>query len=274
MYPRILTDGLARSISIAAPPQRIVCLVPSLTEWLFDLGLEDRVVGVTKFCVRPKHWRRTKAVVGGTKNIHLERLFSLSPDLVIANREENDRETVEQIMRTIPVYTSDVRDFNMAMAALQDIAYLCSREAHGSALIQSIQAQCNQPIIKKRSSCLYLIWKEPLMTVSQDTFIHDMLRRSGFDPISVAAAGRYPTITPEVALTLRPEFVMLSSEPYPFEERHREEMQTWFPDAKVVLVNGETFSWYGSRMLFFDGWKYHGAVDNSRDMSSSCASVE
>lgn len=263
MYPRTITDGLSRSITIQAPPQRIVCLVPSLTEWLFDLGLEDRVVGITKFCVRPEHWRKQKVVVGGTKKLHLERIFNLSPDLVIANREENDREAVEQIMQKFPVYTSDVRNFDMAISALHDIAFCCGCEELAHGLLRSIQLRFAQSTWERRSSCLYLIWREPLMTISQDTFIHDMLIRSGFDPIPWTTQTRYPEIDREQAMKWYPDFVFLASEPYPFEERHRAEIQAWFPAAKIVLVDGETFSWYGSRMLFFDGWKYHNAVDNS-----------
>lgn len=263
MYPLTVTDGLDRSFELRDAPRRIVSLVPSLTEWLFDLGLDEQIVGVTKFCVHPPEARKNKRIVGGTKNVHLEVIRSLEPDLIVANREENDRDTIEQLMHGYPVYVSDIRNFDMAMRALRDIGICCGRTAKAEALTQLIRRRFEHPLPAVRPSCIYLIWQDPFMTASSDTFIDDLLKRSGFEPIPFDRRGRYPELTEGDIESARPNYILLSSEPYPFRETHREQLQRVFPWAKILCVDGEMFSWYGSRMLKFEGWKYHHMVDNS-----------
>ena len=168
MFPLTVTDGLNRTFELHQRPQRIVSLVPSLTEWLFDLGLSEEIVGVTKFCVHPKEARRTRRIVGGTKNIRIDAIQDLQPDLIVANREENDRDSVESLMASFPTYVSDVRNLEMALHHLQQIAHCCGKQMEADPLIQRIQEQFEWPAPDRRPTCVYLIWQEPYMSVSAD----------------------------------------------------------------------------------------------------------
>jgi len=245
----VFTDQMNREVFVPGPPLRIVSLVPSQTELLHTLGLAGRVVGVTRFCVHPEDWRGTRQRVGGTKNINIETLLSLHPDLVIANKEENTREQVEAIARQVPVWISDVHDLDSALAMMQGIGEITGRQAEAARLTTRIgsdfEALARTTQGRRAPDTAYLIWKDPYMTAGGDTFISDILTRSGFNNI-FGAAKRYPVADID---TLRCEVLMLSSEPYPFKERHREALQRLKPHTRVMLVNGELFSWYGSRLL-------------------------
>lgn len=263
MASQTVTDGLGRFVVLDKEPKRIISLVPSLTEWLFDLGLQQEVVGITKFCVRPPHWRSEKQMIGGTKNLNLDRIRALNPDLIIANREENEQSPIEELMREFPVYVSDVRNVGMALKALSDIAQICRRKNQSDLLIHDIQLRLRRPSPITKSTCIYLIWQEPFMTISEDTFIFDMLTRSGFNPILFGSKSRYPSISITDIAEANPQFILLSSEPFPFGKQHEQELKKKFPNSRTVCVDGEMFSWYGSRLLHFEGWKYQSLVDNS-----------
>ncbi len=232
-------------------PKRIVSLVPSQTELLCSLGLEDRVVGITKFCVRPTEWFRQKTRVGGTKTVHLERVAALMPDLILANREENVREQVEALAERYPVWVSDVRDLPSALFMIEQVGVLTGKEAEARALVQRIEARFDafrpepgwQPI-----RAAYFIWRKPWMIVGGDTFIHAMLTAAGFANV-FAHQSRYPEVPLAELPAFSPEVILLSSEPYPFGDKHFAEFQEVCPQASVLCVDGELFSWYGSRLL-------------------------
>lgn len=232
------------------PARRIVSLVPSQTELLHDLGLTDEVVGITKFCVHPGEWRSLKTIVGGTKNVDHEIVESLKPDLIIANREENTKEDVELLMKKYPVWVSDVATVEDACKMILAIADLTG--TNGDDIIQRIKISLSGLPLFERKRALYMIWKKPWMAAGTDTFIHSMMKAAGFE--NVIDTARYPKLTDEEMVLLDPEVVLLSSEPYPFKEQHVEEVQKMFPAARVVVVNGEMFSWYGSRMLKAAGY--------------------
>lgn len=246
----VYTDQAGREVCVHCTPQRIVSLVPSLTELLYHLGLEEQVTGITKFCVHPANWFRSKTRVGGTKNIHIDTLRSLSPDLVIAGKEENIKEQVEAVAAFAPVWVSDIRNLDDALDAICSIGTLTGRATKAKEIAAAITErfaalQPVQPPVKTA----YLIWKDPYMTVGGDTFIHDMLTRCGFSNI-YAAQARYPVIGSLHELEqLGCELVLLSSEPYPFKETQVTALQQQLPATRVQLVNGEYFSWYGSRLL-------------------------
>ena len=228
--------------------QRIVSLVPSQTELLHYLDLEEELIALTRFCVHPKIWHQNKTRIGGTKDIKVERIKSLAPDLIIANKEENVKEQVEELARLFPVYVSDVNSLRDAYTMIQDIGELTGRTSKAASLIKSIKTGFNNlKPLQDKPSCLYFIWKNPYMSIGTDTFIHDMLSRCGFQHL-LQDESRYPSLTEEQIKELNPDYIFLSSEPYPFKEKHMEELQQLCPSTQVKLVDGEYFSWYGSRL--------------------------
>lgn len=232
-----------------APAKRIVSLVPSLTEFLFELGLNTEVVGITKFCVHPESWFRSKQRIGGTKNVQVEKLLSLQPDLVIASKEENIKEQVEQIAEQVPLLLTDVQDYAGALQAMKGIAAACGKEEEGLSLCSQIEKQfALLPSANSKIRAAYCIWKDPWMFAGGDTFISDMLAKAGFENV-LGQLSRYPALTLAQLAEMRPELVLLSSEPYPFREKHIHEVQAEMPGVPVLTVDGEMFSWYGSRLL-------------------------
>ncbi|NDC78264.1 MAG: cobalamin-binding protein [Chitinophagia bacterium] len=241
-------DALGCEVNLSGPARRIVSLVPSQTELLHDLGLDAEVVGITRFCVHPPHWRRTKTRIGGTKDVRVERICSLAPDLVIANREENVKEQVEAIRSFCPVWTSDVNDLADATEMIRSVGRLTGREAAAGSMAQSIiDAFAASGSVEESIRTAYLIWRDPWMAAGGDTFIHDMMRRCGFSNV-FADRPRYPVTTLSELSQAGVELVLLSSEPYPFRERDLEAVRRALPRTEVRLVDGEMFSWYGSRL--------------------------
>lgn len=223
--------------------RRIVSLVPSQTELLYDLGLDSEVAGITKFCVHPKHWKDTKAIVGGTKNVNLDVIDSLKPDLIIANKEENTKQDVEALMKKYRVHITDVSTIEDAYEMIRTIGLLTGTDS--SNIVNDVKLSF-QSLSFETHRTLYLIWKKPWMSVGRDTFISEMMKVAGFE--NVIAEDRYPSLSEEEIKLLNPAVVLLSTEPYPFKAEHVDEVRRMLPGAKVVLVDGEMFSWYGGRM--------------------------
>lgn len=248
----LFTDQTGNIISLTAAPKRIVTLVPSQTELLADLGLDNEVVGITKFCVHPNEWFRNKTRIGGTKDVKTDRVAALSPDLIIANKEENVKEQVEALQKIAPVWTSDIETLEQAYEMIKQIGAITQKEKEAAAIIEQTEkgfAALQQQIkTTGAKSCVYLIWKDPYMTIGADTFIHDILTRCGLHNLFTASK-RYPETTIEAIQSLSPELLLLSSEPYPFAEKHIETLQKVLPDTRIELVDGEMFSWYGSRLM-------------------------
>lgn len=243
------TDQLGRLVVLNATPKRIVSLVPSQTELLFDLGLDAEIVGITKYCIKPEHAVRSKAIIGGTKQLNLSLIRSLNPDLIIANKEENERSQIEALAVEYPVYISDVDDLDGALQMINAVGQITGRSAEASLLSVEISSKFNELslIPVQPLNILYLIWRKPWMAAGQGTFINDMLTRCGW--LNVLKETRYPQLTEEIFKASAPDVVLLSSEPYPFKEKHMSEIQQILPQAQVILVDGELFSWYGSRLL-------------------------
>jgi ABC-type Fe3+-hydroxamate transport system substrate-binding protein len=243
------TDQLHRTVDIPAAPKRIISLVPSQTELLYHLGLEEEVIGITKFCVHPQKWFRQKQRIGGTKNVDTEKIAALQPDLVIANKEENVKVQIEELARHFPVWISDVNTLQDAYAMMQNIGKMTNRETAAENLVQQIRnnfSQLQTPNTKPQTG--YLIWKDPYMTVGSDTFIHHLLEAAGMANC-FADRLRYPAITINELQAANCQLLLLSSEPYPFRQKHVAELQRQLPSTTVLLVDGELFSWYGSRLL-------------------------
>jgi len=247
-------DQLGRKHCFENPPKRIVSLVPSQTELLHYLGLEDVVIGITKFCVHPNEWFRSKTRIGGTKNVNIDAVTALQPDIIIANKEENVKEQIETLEAIAPVWVSDVNNLQDALAMIEAIGTITNTSEKAKALVAEINTRFRQletPNPKLKTA--YLIWREPYMTVGGDTYINNMLHHAGFDNV-FAGEKRYPTITVEAMAKAACELLLLSSEPYPFKQKHIEELQAALPKVKIMLVNGEMFSWYGSRLLEATGY--------------------
>ncbi len=244
------TDQLGNIIKLPLKPQRIISLVPSQTELLFDLGLDEEVIGITKFCIHPNKWFISKPRVGGTKNINIEKIKSLQPDLIIANKEENVKEQIEALQEFAPVWTSDVNNLDEALKMIQSVGEMVDKAEKSRSIINNIKRgfELARPFNTELTAA-YLIWKEPYMTVGRDTFINDMLQRVGLKN-AFSGYTRYPEISLEEIASSQCEVVMLSSEPYPFKEKHISELQSFLPNKKIILVDGEMFSWYGSRLQY------------------------
>lgn len=237
---------MQRTVEIHSTVSRIVSLVPSQTELLVDLGLKDRLVGVTKFCVHPKDLRREVPMIGGTKNVKVELVESLNPDLVLGNKEENNRADIETLEQKLPVWMSDIFTLEDALEMIRRVGEITGTQVRASEIGSEIQANFSRlsALRKSGKSVLYLIWKNPYIAAGTNTFIDSMLTVLGFR--NAMKQDRYP----EVELkSLNPDFIFLSSEPFPFKEKHIEELQNQFPGSQVVLVDGEYFSWYGSRLI-------------------------
>jgi ABC-type Fe3+-hydroxamate transport system substrate-binding protein len=231
-------------------PKRIISLVPSQTELLFDLGLDEETIGITKFCVHPEEWFRSKTRVGGTKTINVDKIKELQPDLIIANKEENVKEQIESLSSIAPVWVSDIHNLEGALEMIRTIGRLTNRYEKAEIIAKLIQHRFDSLNLstKKKLNTLYLIWRKPWMSIGSDTFIHQMMHIAGLENVCKYLT-RYPELTDEEIVKLNPDLVLLSSEPYPFKEKHIDELQQLLPGAKIMLADGEMFSWYGSRLL-------------------------
>ena len=247
----VFKDQLGRDVIIHNIPQRIISLVPSQTELLFELGVGERVIGITKFCIHPEEWFRSKQRVGGTKNFKVDLIRSLSPDLIIANKEENELSLLAPLMNEFPVWVSDISTIKDACEMIAVVGAMVDSKEQSQQLISSINdafdALKNFIADSPLQTAAYFIWQEPWMSIGADTFIHDMLQRCGLDSVFKEQL-RYPVCTLEELQQLHPDLILLSSEPFPFKEIHQQKLQQQFPSSKVVLVDGEYFSWYGSRL--------------------------
>ncbi len=242
-------DQLNRILQFHTTPSRIVSLVPSQTELLVDLGLRNQIVGITKFCVHPVDLRKDKMIVGGTKNVNLNKIKSLNPDIIICNKEENTEDMVLQLEKIAPVWISDVNSISDSIIMILEFGKIFRVSEKAIDIISNIKTELeafqnfvkNQPLRK----ALYLIWKDPYMAAGRDTFINKLLNLNNFENIIQEPTSRYPEVNK--AIFKDADLVLLSTEPYPFKEEHVLKLQDEI-EAEVMLVDGEYFSWYGSRL--------------------------
>ncbi len=242
------TDQLNRKIHLDAPPKRIISLVPSQTELLYDLGLREEVVGITKFCIHPEEWFRSKTRVGGTKQYHIDRIAALQPDLIIGNKEENEKAQIENLMQQYPVWMSDIYTIEDALQMIVQIGEVVQKKEVATQLAQETRNALQTLPSAEGLRVAYFIWRNPYMVAAKNTFIHEMLEACGFQNC-FSEQQRYPEIDIATLQATAPDIVFLSSEPYPFKKQHILELQKSLPDTHICLVDGEVFSWYGSRLL-------------------------
>lgn len=249
----LFKDQLGNELEFLQVPKRVISLVPSQTELLFDLGLEENIIGITKFCVHPFHFKATKKIIGGTKKVHFEKIRLLEPDLVICNKEENTIEIVEELRKICPVWVTNIITVEDNLDMIRQLGRLFNKRTEAQKWIDKIQfAYTDFKVSVKEKpvrKVAYFIWKNPYMVAGADNFINEMLELNRFENI-YKDKGRYPEIElKKIRLEGDPDLVFLSSEPYPFKEEDAFEIGRFTHHAKTVFVDGEMFSWYGSRIL-------------------------
>lgn len=249
------TDALGNSFKpIPKEELRIVSLVPSQTELLIDLGLEEQLVGITKFCVHPEDLRKRKKVIGGTKQLHKDKVAAVNPTFILANKEENTKEIVEDLKEIAPVWVTDMFTLDDALQTIIDLGNFLNVNERASELVDRIRKEADSfaefMTDKPERKVLYFIWKNPYMAVGKNTFVNDLLERNKMTNV-LSEGSRYPEVFPNS--TTKPELLLLSSEPYPFAEKHQKEIEEEW-GLPTMLVDGEYFSWYGSRLR--DAFKY------------------
>lgn len=247
-----MKDGLGTNFELESAPKRIISLVPSLTETLFDLGLEDKIVGITKFCVHPYHLKSTKKIIGGTKKVHYEKIRLLKPDFIIANKEENTEEMVLELRKICPVWVTNIITVEDVLQTISDFGKLFNCRMEGRKWNDKISfgyadfLKYSDDLPTRKAA--YFIWKNPYMVAGSDTFIDELMQLNKFDNC-YKNLDRYPEINLEsMEKEHDPEVILLSSEPYPFKEEDAFEIGRNTHHAKTVFVDGEMFSWYGTRL--------------------------
>lgn len=247
-------DQLGTSHFFETSPKRIVSLVPSITELLYDLGLEEELVGITKFCVHPFHFKSTKKIVGGTKKVHFEKIRLLQPDIIVANKEENTKEIVAELSKICPVWVTDIVTLEDNLKMITDFGQLFNKRTEAQKWIDKINFAHRDflDFIKDKpvQKVAYFIWANPYMVAGNNTFIHEMLKINNFQNIYDTREERYPeVIIQKMRIQGDPDLVLLSSEPFPFTDEHAFELGRFTHHAKTIFVDGELFSWYGSRLV-------------------------
>ncbi|TYP93375.1 substrate-binding protein [Fodinibius salinus] len=241
-----------------AKKKQIISLVPSLTELIIDMGLGNQLVGRTRFCVHPQEAIQDIPIVGGTKNPRIDKIHDISPDYIIANKEENRPEDIKNLQDDAEIILTDISTIEEALSAIEEIGSIFDVSQKAKKLISQIHQKLEERPDTPPLDTIYMIWKDPWMTIGGDTYIHDVLSHWNLNNI-FGNQCRYPTFDLQDLQSYEPELILLSSEPYPFKEKHIVQVEEKCPHARVLRVEGEWFSWYGSRMKHafgrLNGWR-------------------
>jgi len=269
-------DDLGNAHPAAVPPYRIVSLVPSITELLFDLGLGEYLVGRTGFCIHPAPAVRRVPKVGGTKDVDIEKIRALRPSHAVVNIDENPKRVAQALAEFVPhvIVTHPLDPFgNVKLFRL--LGGVFDRQQQAGTL-ESQFTQAYQTVVRAaealhRQRVLYLIWQDPWMTIARDTYISRTLALVGWDTLPAEAVARYPELPGIAEGSAEADWVLLSSEPYPFREKHLAEIRRALPAGsrcRVAMVDGEMVSWYGSRAI--QGLPYLLQLRRDLDSSGGC----
>lgn len=246
---RTITDQLGRTIHYHFPPQRIISFAPAITETLFHLQLHDEIVGRTRFCIHPKGVVEQAVNVGGTKDMKIERIHKLQPDLIIVEKEENTKEMVAELERDYSVYAFEVQTVQEALQMMHDLGDIVDRQHEATSLIKQIQeAFASFPHVYEGKRVAYVIWQDPYMVVGKNTYIESLLEKLGFINPFIAMDGRYPVVTEADLQAAELDYILLATEPFPFQKKHLLTFTEMLPHTKPLIVDGEMF-WYGAKML-------------------------
>ena len=252
-----IQDARGTRHTLESPATRIVSIVPSATETLYELGLGDRIVGVTQFCVHPQPWVKTISKVGGTKNVDIQRVLNLKPDLVVGNCEENTKEIFEALEPHVPIWAPLPKTIPEAIEDMGHMGLLTGT----TEIAERFQDEAKRAWAKAKANAqsftyAYFIWRNPWMSISNDTFIARMLEAVGGINVFGDHEDRFPEIDMTGQIHDAPDVVFLSSEPFPFKEQHAAELcqMTGIALDTVRFINGEYASWHGYRMI--EGLQY------------------
>ncbi len=250
-----LIDQIKNKHTFNETPIRIISLVPSQTELLFDLGLEEFIVGITKFCVHPNHFLKEKTKVGGTKNPNYEKIKALNPDIIICNKEENTKEIIEECSKICTTWTTNIITIEDNFQMIQDFGQLFNHQENAKLLNDKLSFALGdfKTFIEEKPNkkVAYFIWKNPYMVVGSNNYINEILQLNKFQNSyenNNFESNRYPEIQIETLQNENLDLIFLSSEPFPFQEKDKIEIQK-YSNAKIEIVDGEMFSWHGSRLL-------------------------
>ena len=245
---RTVIDHLGRRVTYPFPPKRLVSLCPGITDTLLALDLKDEIVGRTRYCIHPKDKVENIRTVAGTKEINLDAIKDVRPDLIIVEKEENTKAMVEELEQYFPVYVAEVQTIDEAFQMIGDMGTLTDRIESATHLVDTIRGRFeNLPTVNGKRAA-YVIWRKPYMVVGKDTYIQSMLNQMGFVNPFTESDGRYPAVSAEEFKQAELDCLLLASEPFPFSEKHLAEFQAFLPNTEIILVDGEMF-WYGPRML-------------------------
>jgi len=245
----LVKDQLGNVLQFSQKPKRIVSVVPSQSEFLWDIGLQQKIIGITKFCIHPDKMYKIVERVGGTKNLDIEKIRSLNPDLIIANKEENEKADIELLQKEFNVWISDIVSLEDAYSMMLDLGALFGKEIETTKIVNDIIKLVEEiKHIFEKQRVAYFIWAKPYMFAAKNTFIDVVINHIGLSNV-LSDHERYPQLTISELQKFNPEFCFLSSEPFPFKTKHVNEIKQILPDSKIISVDGEMFSWYGSRLL-------------------------
>jgi iron complex transport system substrate-binding protein len=247
---KTIIDDLQREFTISFPPQRVVSTVPSITELIADLNAEDQLVGLTRFCKDPEGLKSRKNIIGSTKRLEFEKIKSLNPDLIIGNKEENIKSQVLDITSISPYYISVVESMSDNLRLIKNTGIILDKNEEAKILLKQTNQVIDevQNFYQGRKRVAYLIWRNPMMLASKGTYINSMLELLGFENAFANAESRYPITSFDELRNADLDYVFLSSIPFPFREIHIQEFKMNLPNVDVKLVDGEVFSYYGSRL--------------------------
>jgi ABC-type Fe3+-hydroxamate transport system substrate-binding protein len=243
------TDQLNQTINLEARPKKVISLVPSQSELLWDLGLQAELIGITKYCLFPKQMFSTVQHIGGTKKLNIKKIVELKPDLIIGNKEENDASQIKELQSSCEVWMSDIYNFDDMYKMINSMGEIFDKQQESIKMVTELKTSLGEVFnIFEKQKVAYFVWNKPMMVAANNTFINHVLEFIGFEN-AFAHLTRYPVVSLDLLKEIRPDVCLLSSEPFPFKERHVLTLKEQLPDSHVLLVNGEMFSWYGSRLL-------------------------
>ena len=245
----LIVDQLGRKVHISDKPQRIVSLCPSETETLASLVAPTRIAGCTLYCRYPHALVADLPKVGGTKKLDFDAISALKPDLIVAVKEENDKEQIEALAETYPLIILDPVDHQTTFESIDLLGQAVGEQSKAENIIRDLESAIEQLPKAKGQRALYLIWRKPYMAVGADTFIDAMMQSIGLTNAASGLTGRYPALDDSAIAQAAPDIILASSEPFPFEEKHRSELLDRFPNCSVHFVDGEAFGWHGVRSL-------------------------
>lgn len=245
---KTVTDHLGRELSYSFPPKRIISFCPAITETMYHLHLQKEVVGRTRFCIHPQPEVNEAINVGGTKDMKLDRIHDVKPDFIIAEKEENTKEMVEELEKHYPVFVFEIQTYDDALRMIQDLGDITNRMTEAQRMIFDINTKFKQLPHMKNARVAYVIWKNPYMVVGKNTYIQSLLQKMGFVNPFIDYEGRYPAISEEDLWDAQLDYLFLATEPFPFQEKHVKEFRKQLPHTKPMIIDGEMF-WYGAKML-------------------------